>query len=662
MKPAPSGAAELKMRAFALASAGRFAEALPVYSELCTRVPKDAEAWYFCGAVHERLGQKSEAIAAMRQALIVRPRQVEWLNHLGTLLELSDDLPGAEECYRRTLESSPDHAQACYNLGNVLNKRGLHEEALGHLRRAVQFFPNDYRTHFALGIALKACGDLGGAITAQRRAVALNPGYADAQNALGRALQEAGERSAAQSCYEAALRADPRHAMAANNLGSMLLTQTRVVDAREYFRRAAEADPAWTVPHCNLLFAMNYDVTDGKTLLDAHRAWAAAHAPAGEPPRFGNTLEPDRRLRVGYVSPDFRTHSVAWFIAGPLAHHDRTAYDIYCYANVEKPDGTTEKLRGLDVAWRNIYGVSDDDACKMIRDDGIDILVDLAGHTAGNRLTLFARYPAPVQVTWLGYPNTAGVPAVDYRLTDAWADPAGLTEAWHTEQLVRLPRGFLCYSPSPDVPAVSVSPCRERGTITFGSFNALAKLSPAVVTAWSAILRAVPGSRLILKSAALLEETTRTSIAGQFAACGIEPERIVLHALLLDRGDHLRLYGEIDVALDTFPYNGTTTTCEALWMGVPVITLAGGLHAGRVGVSLLSQVGLEEFIAGDMDEYVRIAVSLASDPTRLAALRQGLREQMRASTLCDAAGFTRDLEASFREMWYRWCAVRSSAN
>lgn len=660
MKPALGGDAELKMRAFALASAGRFAEALPVYSELCARVPQDAEAWYFCGAVHERLGQKSEAIAAMRQALIVRPRQVEWLNHLGTLLELSNDLPDAEECYRQVLESNPDHPQGCYNLGNVLNKRGLHEEALGHLRRAVQFFPNDYRTHFALGVSLKACGDLGGAITAQRRAVVLNPGYADAQNALGMALQEAGDRSAALSCYEAALRVNPHHAIASNNLGNMLLAQARLTEAQDCFRRAAEADPAWTVPHCNLLFAMNYDVTDGKTLLDAHRAWAVAHAPAGEPPRFGNTLEPGRRLRVGYVSPDFRMHSVAWFITGPLASHDRTAYDIYCYASVAKPDGTTEKLRGLDVTWRNIYGVSDDDACKMIREDRIDILVDLAGHTAGNRLTLFARYPAPVQVTWLGYPNTTGMTAVGYRLTDAQADPPGLTEAWHTERLARLPRGFLCYTPSPDAPPASEAPCRKHGSVTFGSFNALAKLSPAAVTAWSAILRAVPGSRLILKSAALLEEATRASIAGQFAARGIEPERIVLHALLLDRGDHLRLYGEIDIALDTFPYNGTTTTCEALWMGVPVITLAGGLHAGRVGISLLSQVGLEEFIAGDMDEYVRIAISLASDPARLDELRQGLRERMRVSTLCDATGFTRDLEASFREMWQRWCAVTSS--
>ncbi len=659
MKPAPGSDAELKARAFALANAGRFAEALPVYSELCARVPQDAEVWYLSGAVHERLGQRSEAIAAMRQALSMRPRQTEWLNYLGTLLELGNDLPGAEECYRKTLDSDPDHAQARYNLGNVLNKRNRHEEALDHLRVAARVFPNDYRVHFALGVSLKACGDLGGAIAAQRRAVALNPGYADAQNVLGVALQEAGERSAAMHCYEAALRADPRHAFAANNMGAMLLARARVAEARDFFHRSMEAQPDWATPHSNLLFAMNYDVTDSKALIEAHRAWSAVHAAARESQPFGNSPEPGRRLRVGYVSPDFRVHSVEWFIAGPLACHDRTGYDVYCYANVPKPDGTTERLRALGVTWRNVHGVSDDDAEKMIREDNVDVLVDLTGHTSDNRLTLFARRLAPVQVTWLGYPNTTGMTAMDYRLTDAWADPPGITDAWHTEQLVRLPRIFLCYTPSPDAPAVSAPPFREGGSITFGSFNTLPKLSPAAVATWSAILRAVPGSRLILKSTALQEAETRARIEDRFSASGVAPERVKLYARFPAQADHLRLYAEMDIALDTFPYNGTTTTCEALWMGVPVITLAGGLHAGRVGVSLLNQIGLEELIAHDADEYVRIAVSLASDPGRMADLRQGLRERMRTSALCDAAGFTRDLEAAYREMWRQWCGVQT---
>lgn len=648
----------LKTRAFALASAGRFAEALPIYKELCVRIAQDAEVWYLCGAVHEQLGQRNDAIAAMRQALMLQPKQTTWSNHLGTLLELNDDLLGAEEYYRQALRLNPDFPQACYNLGNVLNKRKRHEEALNYLRRAVQFFPNDHRVHFALGIAMKACGDLSGAIISQRRAIALNPAYADAHNALGMALQEAGARGEALNCYEAALRANPDHAIAANNLGTMFLAQARATDARKYFLRAIQADPAWTVPHCNLLFAMNYDISEGKLLLDAHQKWAAAHVPIAESKEFTNLPDGNRRLRIGYVSPDFRTHSVASFIAGPLTCHDRTNFDIYCYANVAKPDVTTEKFRGLSVAWRDIHGISDDETCNIIRDDGIDILIDLAGHTSGNRLTLFARRAAPVQVTWLGYPNTTGLTTMDYRLTDAWADPPGLTENWHTEKLIRLPHGFLCYTPSPNMPAASSY--RKRESITFGSFNALAKLSPDIVPTWSAILRAVPGSRLILKSAALLEEITRTRIVDQFASHGVAPERIVLHALIIDSNDHLRLYDEIDIALDTFPYNGATTTCEALCMGVPVITLAGCLHAGRVGVSLLSQIGLDEFIAKDVNEYIRIAVMLASEPRRIAELRQRLGERIRKSTLCNAASFTGELEKSFREIWRSWCVHRGA--
>lgn len=358
---------------------------------------------------------------------------------------------------------------------------------------------------------------------------------------------------------------------------------------------------------------------------------------------------------MGYVSPDFHAHSVAYFIEPVLARHDPAAVETYCYAEVAQPDAFTEHMKTLAAHWRGTFGRSDDEVADMIRNDAIDILIDLAGHTAHNRLAVFARRPAPVQVTYLGYPNTAGLPQMDYRLTDAAADPPG-QEVYYTESLVRLPQGFLCYAPPHESPAVGPLPAATGGCITFGSFNALPKMNNEVIALWARVLQSVPGARLILKNKSLQDAKTCERYRQHFHP----PERIELLGWLDDPADHLSIYHRVDIALDTFPYNGTTTTCEALWMGVPVITLAGERHAGRVGLSLLTQLGLTELIAKTPDEYVRLAVALAGNRERLAALRAGLRERMRRSPLCDAQSFTRDLEAAYREMWHKWCEGRKA--
>jgi predicted O-linked N-acetylglucosamine transferase (SPINDLY family) len=360
------------------------------------------------------------------------------------------------------------------------------------------------------------------------------------------------------------------------------------------------------------------------------------------------------------VSGDFRQHSVAHFIAPVIARHDRAQYLVYCYSNIrpERHDAMTRRLREAADLWRDVAALSDHDLATFIAADGIDILVDLSGHTSGNRLGAFAHRSAPVQMSWIGYPDTTGLPAMDYRLTDAWADPVGEADDRATETLLRIPDGFLCYSPSPDTqgtPECSPPPHELNGFVTFGSLNNLAKINDSVVACWSAILRSVPASCLLLKGAALADARVRERIARRFGEHGVEASRLELLTYTASTADHLACYRRVDIALDTFPYNGTTTTCEALWMGVPVVTFTGHTHASRVGLSLLQRIGLAEFAVDNLDDYAARAIALANDGPRLATLHASLRERMRASPLMDNAGFCARLENCYRQAWQQWC-------
>ena len=370
---------------------------------------------------------------------------------------------------------------------------------------------------------------------------------------------------------------------------------------------------------------------------------------------YANAHEVGRRLRIGYVSGDFCRHSVAYFLQPLLRNHDHEAVEVFCYAEVARPDDKTQRLREFADQWLTTVGMTDDALAKRITEDRIDILIDLAGHTGKNRLRVFARKPAPIQVTWLGYPNTTGLSSIDYRLVDDITDPESVCDTFASETLMRLQGGFLCYDPVADAPQPALPPSLTTGGVTFGSFNNPAKISNATLDVWAALLVRRPDARLLLKGLPFADADTRASLLARLGERSVAAERIELIAWSPSPADHLALYHRVDIALDTFPYNGTTTTCEALWMGVPVVVRRGDRHASRVGASLLSQIDLTDFIASSAEEYVEIALRLANDPARLSDLRHSLRPRMAASSLCDGRTFARKIEAAFRIMWQQWC-------
>jgi predicted O-linked N-acetylglucosamine transferase (SPINDLY family) len=366
-------------------------------------------------------------------------------------------------------------------------------------------------------------------------------------------------------------------------------------------------------------------------------------------------------LRIGYLSPDFREHSVSYFARSFLGAHNHSAFEVVGYDNSRRPDAVTASIQAMTDQWRRVATLNDDQIASQIRDDRIDILVDLAGHMAGNRLLVFARRPAPVQVTYLGYPDTTGLRRIDYRLTDEIADPAGTSDSFNTERLIRLPGCAWCYTPPDSAPEISPLPAQTSGRLTLASFNNFAKVTLDVIALWVRVLNAVQGSQLLIKAAGLDYPSARQRVLEQFASAGISTDRLELLGRTRTTAEHLAMYQRCDIALDTFPYHGTTTSCEALWMGLPVITLLGQMHLSRVSASLLHAVDLDDCVAQNADEYVGIASAMSRDLARLAELRLSLRERMRGSPLLDAKAFTRGLEEQYRQMWVNWVTGQGAA-
>ncbi|TAL09209.1 MAG: tetratricopeptide repeat protein [Nitrospirae bacterium] len=634
---------------------GKLEEAAAHYRQALVLKPAYAEACFNLALALQQEGRLEEAAAHYRQALALKPTYAEAYFNLALALQQQGKLAEAAEHYRQVVSFQPANAEAYNNLGGVLLKLGRLDESVAQYRRALALKPGSAGSYSNLGVVLQQQGRLDEAVDAYRQAVALQPAYAQAYSNLGNALRAQGRLKEAVEQFRRALALEPAYADAHSNLALALKEQGNLQEAMASYRQALAIIPDNPEIHSHLLFDLSYLQTAPETMAQAHRAWndRHAHRVAHEMRPHANPPVLDRRLRVGYVSADFHAHPVGHFVEPLISAHNRTDVEVFCYASGGASDETTGRLRKASNVWRQITGMDDRTVAELIRADGIDILVDLSGHTSGNRLLVFARKPAPVQVTYLGSLTTTGLTTIDCRLTDRFLSPPSGSE-WFSEELIRLPGCFVCYRPPEEAPLVTPLPASSRGEITFGSFNNMRKVTSEVVALWCRILQAVPRSRLVLKDRTLADLAQQARCRGLFTEHGVAADRVEL----LPRtslAEYLVEYGRMDIGLDPFPYNGCTTTCDAMWMGVPVVTLAGAMSCGRFGVSLLSNLGLTHLIASTPDVYVKIAVELAQKRKMLAALRAELRPRMAASTLCDARTFAHGVEQAYRRAWKRWC-------
>ena len=631
---------------------GRLGDALAACDTALRLRPDYADAYYSRGNVLRDMGRLDDALTAYDSALRLRPDYAEAYNNRGNALLGMGRLDDALAAYDGALRLRPDYADAHYNRGNVLRDMARLDDALAAYDTALRLRPDLAETHNNRGNTLREIGRLDDALTAYDSALRLRPDYADAYNNRGNALFGMGRLDDALAAYDTALRLRPDFADAHYNRGNALRDMARLDDALAAYDTALRLRPDYADAHSNKLLALHYGAFDARGAIAAQaRAFGASVNRAGTPQAFVNAPVPDRRLRIGYVSGDLRRHPVGYFLQSVLRNHASDAVEVFCYSNNLKDDDLTASFQSEADHWRRLRGLTDEAAASLIRADAIDILVDMSGHTALNRLPLFARRPAPVQVSWLGYFGTTGLTAMDYVLADRFVVPPGEEDAF-TEQVWRMPGSYLCFMP-PDMDV----PVRSRdvqGPVTFGSFNNLAKLSPHTVSLWARVVQSVPQSRLLLKTSQLADAAVCQAVRERFAGHGIEADRLVLEGPS-PRADLLASYNRVDIALDPYPYGGGTTTAEALWMGAPVVTLRGGTWTGRVSESILSTVGLSDLVAGSQEAYVDIAAKLAADQDRRTALHATLRSRLADSPFCDGAGFTRQLEDACRGMWKQWC-------
>lgn len=635
-----------------LTDAGRHGEAIQVLQEFVRARPADHEAHYNLGNALAAAGAFSGAADAFGEAVALRPSFVQAWYNLGNAHAARGKLHDAADAYRAAVGLDPKLVPAWINLGNAESRLNHAAEAAKAYGRALDLSPENVRALCGRGRALLDRNeDLAGAARDYERAIALDPACAHAYLGMGSVNEKAGQLVESVICLDRAIAFEPGLAEAHLAKGGSLWALGRMGEAIVAYDRAAELAPESLPAASNSAFGRTYHAGFGpQEVLEVHRAYARRVAPKSLAPARVPAGQRER-LRIGYVSADFRRHSVSNFFGPALERHDRSQFEIWCYFNNRKADDVTARFLALADGWVDCADFSDDELERRIRADGIDILVDLSGHTSGNRLAVFARKPAPLQGTWLGYPTTTGLDTIDFRVTDWRVDPEG-DEAGSVERPLRLPHSYFCFGEPAASAEVGPPPLsREPARPVFGSFNNLAKLSTEVLELWRRVLDAVNGSRLMLKSRALADEKVRDDLAARLEASGIARDKLILSGWKESTQAHLAAYRDVDVALDTWPYNGATTTCEALWMGVPVVTLSGRTHASRMGASILGAAGLESWITGSQDEYVRIAAELASDADTLARQRAELRQRLKASPLMDAPRFASELEAAYTAIW-----------
>ena len=643
--------------------AGDFSGAEKALKKVLKKAPGHINALQFLGMLLAQRGKLADAISLMQKAVKLQPKNAMSRFNLANALKGHGKLDAAVAEFRTAAGQSPDDPRICNGLAATLMLQDKLDEAETQFRQAISLEPRFADAYSNLGTVLMKKGEPDAAIESYREAIRRNPHHGEAMGNLGNALSEKGEYDEAVGLYEQAIAVDPGNFQARYNLGNTLVEHLRFNDAESLFRQVLAHQPDHTSARKNLMFTMCYNPErTPEQIGNEHKTWGEwllSTLPSAPPKPHANNPDPDRPLRIGYLSPDFRAHAVACFVGPVLASHHREQVEVTCYASVAQPDDTTARLKKSAHHWVDVFDMDDDQLARKIRADQIDILIDVAGHTVGSRLPVMAQKPAPVQVTWLGYPATTGLAMVDYRLTDRFTDP-GEGNRWCVEELVRLGGGFSCFETPERLPDVESLPAKTNGYITFGSLMNTVKINPGVIDLWARVLKSVPGSRLLISRKNLAAKSMQERFYQLFESAGIDRGRVTCEGARNASGDQfLSAYNRMDISLDTFPYAGHTTTCEAILMGVPVVTLAGEGFVERAGVSVLSLAGQTEWIAENEDEYVQKAVALAGDVEALAKLRSGLRAQVVASELCDAEGFCTHMETAYRAMWQRWCAAQN---
>ena len=642
-------------RGIVLKDLGRLEEALASHEVALKIKPDLAEAHSNRGGVLKELGRLEEALASYEAALRIRPDLAEAHYNRGKVLRDLGRLDLALVAYETAIRIKPNLAEAHCNRGNALSELGRPEDALAAYEAALRIRPDLAEALSNRGNALKDLGRLEEAAASYEAALRIKPNYAEAHYNRGNALKDLGRLDDAIASYDEAIRTRPDYAEAHSSRGNALTELGRLEDALASFEAALGIKPDYAGAHSNRLMTLHcYDEVQESAIFSAVQRFGRRFDQAGASAPFTNAPNPDRRLRIGYVSGDFRRHPVGYFLSGVLAHHARADVEVFCYGTFFRSDDLTATLRASVDHWRSLQGLTDDAASALIRADGIDILVDLSGHTAHNRLTMFALRPAPVQLSWLGYWGSIGLKAIDAVLMDDVMAPEG-EERTFTEDVERLAGGRLCYTAPDYAPAVSTPPVLATGTVTFGSFNNPAKITTSALALWANVLAAVPESRLVLKWQTFRWEENRARMLARFVAAGGDGSRLELRSSSPHR-EMLAEYADIDIALDPFPFSGGTTSYEAMWMGVPVITLSGPRPVSRQTLCLQAALGLEARLAAPSAEaYVRMARDLAAAPDQLAELRSTLRRRMQDSPACDGGRLARELELVFRRRWHQWC-------
>jgi predicted O-linked N-acetylglucosamine transferase (SPINDLY family) len=644
---APDHAACLTNLGALVARRGDLNEAEQLYLRAVAAKPDQLDARFNLGNLYRRLKRYPEAAAQYEDVLRAAPNAPLALVNLGATAAEAGNWPRAVECYARAATVAPHLPEVHLYLGDALAYCGRNDEAILAFRESVARFPNAPRGHYNLGLRLAAAGTTEEAIACFERALELNPDYADAHNALGLALVFVGRTDDAQRAFREALRIRPAFAAALVNLGSCLAQEGQCAEAATTYDRALELAPNPLAHSARLANVLQSADRNAEQLRDEHRAWAERYADAlapAEPPRKRAADSPGR-IRIGYVFAEPRTRAASAFLRALFEYHDRTRFHVTAYANTYRQNDAIVALRRLADTWKPVLRLDDERFAQLVREDEIDVLVDLDGHARANRLLAFARKPAPTQITLFGYRATTGLAAMDYHVTDFVTDPPGQTDAFYTEKLLRLPDLGWVYVPPASAPPPNALPGARGRAFTFGCLNRPGKLSDPCVETWVAILKAVPKSRLVLLAGTSV--ASANALTERFTARGISSERLE-PVYRLPENEYLEAYLPLDLALDPFPYNGGVTTCDALWMGVPVLTVAGRDARSRQGVSIMNTLGLPEFVADAPEQVVALAATWADQRDSLAEIRSTLREIMIQSPVTAVPSYVKQLEDAYR--------------